>query len=73
MWGRKERDSSNKTPRFFTVGSQSKAEVPRVIEPDKFLHLATELGVPMRITSVLEWLSFRKLSESQLEIEKLIV
>ena len=73
MWGRKERDSSNKTPRFFTVGSQSKSEVPRVIEPDRFLHLATDLGVPIRVTSVLEWLSFRKLSESQLEIVRWIV
>ena len=56
------------TPRFFTVGSKYNVELSSVIESDKDLSCDTEFSVPMRIISVLVWLSLRKLSESQLEI-----
>ena len=68
MCGRKERFSSNRTPRFLTNGENGICELPRLIELERVLQCETEFGVPISITSDLLSLSLRKLSESQFEL-----
>ena len=64
----KERDSSKMTPKFLTEEENVMLQSPRVIELVIALHLETPVGVPIIMTSDLEWLIFKKLRDSQAEI-----
>ena len=68
MWSWKESDSSNITPRFLTVWEKVIFESSSFIELVIDLQWETEEGVPISITSDLEWFYFRKLSESRLDM-----
>ena len=64
----KHRVSSNKTPRFLTSDDKVMLVFPRVSVGVSAFILLNKAGIPIIITSVLLWFSFRKFWESQVEI-----